>query len=168
MSQGEASARRARAIGRVLGTLDGALQVLGALCLAGLTALVLLQVVLRYVVGSVPAFTEEVARYAMIWMALTATAVGVRHGAHIRIDAAASAIGAVSPRLAVLHGAILDAITLAICLVLVWYGVDMVRFAAFQTSEGLRIPLSYPYVIVPVAFAVAALFAAARILTRSR
>ena len=46
---------------------------------------------------------------------------------------------------------------------LVWYGFDMVRFAATQTSEGLRIPLSYPYVVVPVAFALAAAFSIARL-----
>ncbi len=49
---------------------------------------------------------------------------------------------------------------------LVWYGVDMVRFAAGQTSEGLRIPLSYPYVAVPVAFALAAVFALLRLCGR--
>lgn len=168
MSGAAGGSQRVAGLGRALGALDWALRVVGALCLLGLTVLVLLQVVLRYFVGSVPAFAEEMARYAMIWMALTATAVGVREGTHIRIDAAASAIAHLSPRLAVLHGALLDTITLAICLVLVWYGIDMVSFAAFQTSEGLRIPLSYPYVIVPVAFAVAALFAAARILTRPR
>ena len=150
---------------RFVNTVETGLRVVAALCLAGLTLLVLLQVALRYGVGSVPAFTEEIARYAMVWMTLLVSAVAVREGSHIRIDIVPTAIGAVAPRVRRGLEALLDLISLTVFLVLVWYGVDMVRFAATQTSEGLRLPLSYPYVAVPVAFAFAAAFALTRLFT---
>ena len=49
---------------------------------------------------------------------------------------------------------------------LVIQGLDMVQFAAGQRSEGLRIPLSWPYAALPVAFGFATLFALGRLLTR--
>ena len=148
---------------RLVRAIDLGLRVVGATCLAALTALVLVQVALRYGGGSVPAFTEELARYAMVWMALLVAAVGVHEGSHIRIDVVPLALARLAPRLHRTLEAAVDAVSLTIFLVLVWYGVDMVRFAAAQSSEGLRIPLSYPYAVVPGAFALAALFAAIRL-----
>jgi TRAP-type C4-dicarboxylate transport system permease small subunit len=116
----------------------------------------------------VPAFTEEVARYAMIWMALLASAVAVREASHIRVDFVPMVLAARAPRLGAVLAAALDAITLGVVLVLCWQGVDMVAFAAGQRSEGLRISLSWPYAAVPVAFACASLFALARLVTAGR
>ena len=53
--------------------------------------------------------------------------------------------------------------TLGICLVILWQGLDIVSFATMQRSEGLRIPMSWPYTAMPVAFGFAALFAMARL-----
>ncbi|MEO1104932.1 MAG: TRAP transporter small permease [Pseudomonadota bacterium] len=144
--------------------IETVLCVVAALCLAGLTGLVLLQVALRYGGGGVPAFTEEIARYAMIFMALLASAVAVREASHIRIDTVPLLLARIAPGLRRALEAVLDTLSLGIFLVVAWYGVDMVRFASIQLSDGLRIPLSYPYVIVPVAFSLAALFALARLL----
>ena len=75
-----------RALSALVRALDRGLRLAAALCLAGMFALIVAQVVLRYGGGGVPVFTEEVARYAMIWMALLASAVAAREGSHIRID----------------------------------------------------------------------------------
>ncbi len=151
---------------RLVRGVETALRVVAALCLAGLTLLVTFQVVARYGIGSVPIFTEEVARYAMIWMALLAAAVGVREASHIRIDFVPGLLSSLAPRLNLVLEAVLDFVSLTVFLVLIWYGVDMVMFAAGQTSEGLRLPLSYPYLAVPVSFVFAALFAFLRLKER--
>ncbi len=148
----------------IVALIERGLRVVAALCLVALSGLVVFQVVARYGLGGVPLFTEEAARYAMIWMALLAAAVGVREASHIRIDFVPMALGAASPRLKRGLEAALDVISLTVFLTLVWYGVDMTLFAAGQTSEGMRVPLSYPYAAVPVAFVFAALFAGLRLL----
>lgn len=156
------------AIERLLDLLDGALRVFAALCLLVLLGLVGAQVFLRYGIGSVPFFMEEVARYGMIWMALAATAIAVREASHISVEFVPAVLMAQMPALGrALHFA-LDLIALAVFFVLIWYGIDMMRFAAGQTSEGMRIPLSIPYGALPTCFALAAIFAVARLLTGSR
>ncbi|WP_309083812.1 TRAP transporter small permease [Chelativorans sp.] len=153
---------------RVVGLVETALRAVAALCLAVLTTLVVAQVFLRYGLGSVPFFTEEVARYAMIWMALLATAVGVREASHIRVDFVPTALGVASPPTQLVLEAVLDVISLTAFLVLLWYGIDMTIFAAGQTSDGLRISLSYPYAAVPVAFFFASAFAILRLVEKLR
>lgn len=133
-----------------------------ALCLAGMLALVLAQVGLRYSGAGVPAFTEELARYAMIWMTLLAMAVAVREGSHIGIDFIPATLRAKAPRAANWLEALFDLLSVALFIILIWQGIDMVSFAFSQRSEGLQIRLAYPYVIMPIAFLLAALFALSR------
>ena len=153
---------------RLLDLLDGALRVFAALCLLVLLGLVGAQVFLRYGIGSVPFFMEEVARYGMIWMALAATAIAVREASHISVEFVPAVLMAQAPAFGRVLQFALDLIALAVFFVLIWYGVDMVRFAAGQTSEGIRIPLSIPYAALPACFALAAIFAVARLLTGPR
>lgn len=152
----------------VIRAIETGLRIVAALCLAGMFALVIAQVVLRYTGGGIPVFTEEVARYAMIWMALLASAVAVREGSHIRIDLLPVTLHFLARPLGRGLEFVIDVIALGVFLVLFWQGLDMVQFAAAQRSEGLRISLAWPYSAVPVAFAFASLFAIARLLLRDR
>lgn len=147
---------------------DTGLRITAALCVAFMFVLMLAQVLLRYTAIGVPAFTEELARYAMVWMALFATAVAVREGSHIRVDFVPAVLGSVAPFVGRALEFLLDAITLAVCLIILWQGIDIVSFAAGQRSDGLRIPLSWPYMAMPVAFGFAAIFALARLVVRNR
>ena len=155
-----------RALVLTVRALDAGLRWGAALCLAGMFALMVVQVALRYSPLAVPAFTEEIARYAMVWMALLASAVAVREGSHIRIDLLPAVLGHLAPPLGRALEWLLDAVTLAVCLTILWQGLDIVAFAAGQRSDGLRIPMSWPYTALPVAFGFAAFFAAVRLLAR--
>ncbi|MGV0875904.1 TRAP transporter small permease [Martelella sp. FLE1502] len=153
---------------RVVDLVDRLLRAVAALCLFALTCLVVFQVVSRYGWGRVPLFAEESARYAMIWMAMLAAAVGVRDGSHIRIEFVPDGLGVISKAARRVLEAVLDVISLTIFLVLMWYGYDSMLFAAGQASDGMRIPLSYPYSVVPIAFFIAAVFAVLRIVAGVR
>jgi TRAP-type C4-dicarboxylate transport system, small permease component len=155
------------ALARIVLAVEAGLRVFAAACLGLMALLVVAQVVLRYGGGSVPAFTEEVARYAMIWMALMAAAVAVSEGSHIRIDLV-PALLARRPAAAAALATMLEVVALTVFLVLLWQGIDMVAFAHGQRSDGLRLRLSYPYAAVPVALAFTSLFAAARMAAARR
>lgn len=148
--------------------IETGLRAIAALCLVGMFALMLAQVLLRYTALGVPAFTEEVARYAMIWMALLASAVAVREGSHIRVDFVPVILKTFAPRLGIALQFLLDVLLLGVFLVILWQGIGVVEYAARQRSDGLRIALSYPYAILPIAFGLAALFALARLIARER
>lgn len=155
-----------RQLAVIVVSIETALRGAAALCLAVMAALIVFQVGLRYGFGGGSVFTEEVARYAMIWMALLASAVAAREGSHIRVDLVPSVLTALVPRLAGVLARLIDLVSLTIFLVLLWWGVDMALFASAQTSEGLRLSLAYPYAAVPVAFGFACLFTLARLVSR--
>ena len=72
--------------------LGGIESFLGVLFLVGMVVVVFLQVVLRSVVGTALNWSEEVARYLMIWCTGFGISICVRTGANIGIQAIVDAL----------------------------------------------------------------------------
>lgn len=155
-------------LARSVSILDNVLRAAAALCLLAMFALVVIQVLLRYTGAGIPVFTEEVARYAMIWSTLLASAIAIREASHIRISLLPDFLAQTLPVAERILRFVLDAVTLGVVAVLFWQGIEMVIFAAGQRSDGLRISLSYPYAAVPVSFLFATFFASVRLLIGNR
>jgi TRAP-type C4-dicarboxylate transport system permease small subunit len=119
---------------------------------AGLTGLmagvVLLGVFTRYVLNDPLAWTEEAARYALIWLSWLGGGLALRRGAHIAVEFLLDAIPSAPTRAAVLFAGRVAAIFfLAIC---VWYGLVLVQRVSFQSTIALGISMQLPYASVPV------------------
>ena len=142
------------------GWLERALRVIGATALLALFALVLAQVGMRYGLGFTPFFTEEIARYALVWSVLAGAAVSVLIDAHIRVAFVPDLMRPKWRRRWMLG---LDLITLALLAILAVAAVRSFGFAEGQTSDGLQISLQYPYAALPVAFGIAFVFLAIRL-----
>ena len=118
-----------------------------AIALGLMAALVIYQVGARYLLGSPPSWTEELARFLQVWLVLLASPVCVRRGMHLAVDY-------VTPRLppgaalALRTGVLL--ISALFCLGLAFYGVRLLAVAALQTSPALGISMVWPYLAVPV------------------
>ena len=131
---------------------------LGAACFAALFLLMVAQVILRYGFSFTPFFTEEIARYAMIWSALAGASLATKHNSHIRVDFVARLLPAPVRRI---WQVILDSAVLVLFAILVVQGVKSSLFLHSQASMGLQIPLSYPTLGVPIFFTIAIVFALA-------
>ena len=140
--------------------LERGTRAVGAAALLLLFALVVAQVILRYGFGITPFFTEEVARYALVWSVLAGAAVSVRTDSHIRVTFLPDRF---RPRLRRGWMRLLDLVTLLLLAVLVVASLQTVDYAAGQTSSGLQLPLQIPYAALPVAFLLALLFQAGRL-----
>ena len=140
--------------------LERLLRVIGAAALLVLFALIVAQVVMRYGFGVTPFFTEEVARYALVWSVLAGAAVSVRIDGHIRVTFVPELL---RPGWRWCWMRVLDLVTLALLLILAWAAVRTVEFAGGQTSDGLQVPLRYPYAALPVAFGLGLLFIVVRL-----
>jgi TRAP-type C4-dicarboxylate transport system permease small subunit len=66
--------------------LDRALEALVAVVMAVLVVDVIWQVFTRYVLRAPSSWTEELATFLMIWVALLGASVGLNRGAHLGID----------------------------------------------------------------------------------
>ena len=124
-------------------------------CVALLILLVLdvwLGVLVRYVIPLPLTFTEELARYLMIWMALLAVSSGIVHREHIGVEFIFEKLPAWARRwLAVAF----DLIAFAFFAALFWYGLDFVDRGFKRITMIYAIPKAYPFMGVPLAAGVA-------------
>lgn len=120
-------------------------------CVALLVLLVLdvwLGVLLRYVIPLPLTFTEELARYLMIWMALLAVSSGIAHREHIGVEF-------IFVRLHV-HvrrwlSVAFDVIAFMFFFALFWYGLGFVERGMSRLTMIYAIPKGYAFAGVPLA-----------------
>ncbi|MCA2013599.1 TRAP transporter small permease [Cereibacter sphaeroides] len=89
------------------------------MALALLVSVVFLQVVARYVFASPPPWTEELARYCMIWAGLMGATLSFKR----RFDPALMTASLSSPVLALLAGLVRGAVVLIYLLPILWFSV---------------------------------------------
>lgn len=124
-------------------------------CVALMILLVLdvwLGVVARYLLPFQVSFTEELARYLMIWMALLAVSSCISHREHIGV---LFVFERFPPQVRRWLSVIFDLIALIFFAVIFYYGLGMVErgFSRFTMIEA--IPKAYPFMGVPLAGALA-------------
>lgn len=151
-SRGTGAERLKAAVDRLLGGF-----------LAGLMGLLVLdvlwQVFTRFVLGDPSSFTDELARYLLIWVALIGGAYTAGQRMHLAIDLLPTH----------LHGRARHAVGIAIegAVLLFAVGVMVVGGARLvgltlllgQTSAALQIPLGYVYMALPLSGALIAFYA---------
>ena len=123
---------------RIERTLDAIL----GLMLLTVTLALFYQVFGRYVVGRAPAWTEEVARMMVAWMAMLGTGACLREGGHVAVGAL---VNSVSPRVKVVLLALRDVAVMTTAGVLAWAGMRFAMLNAEQESAALEIPMAIPY-----------------------
>lgn len=108
--------------------------------------------ILYYPIG----WTEEIARYSQVWLALLGTQIGLRSGGQMAIQVLTSRLKGV-PGKAV--NILADVIILAFCLTVVSYSLDLMRvqIANGQVSSALKLPMTVPYAAMPFCFSVMSL-----------
>lgn len=121
------------------------------LCVLLLALLVLdvwLGVVVRYLVPLPITFTEELARYLMIWMALLAVSSGIVHREHIGVE---FVFGRLPPALRRVLAVSFDLIGFVFFLVLFWYGLFFAEKGFSRLTMIYAMPKGYAFASVPAA-----------------
>lgn len=130
------------------------------------TALILVQVVLRYGFNTGIPWAEELAVYAMIWTAFIAASAAMRTNGHLTVDLVLLLVG--TRALAWIRRAGL-VILVAFGLALATFGFQLVRQAMDfgQLSAGLQAPMWLVYLILPISGALVTLRAVMLLLART-
>lgn len=142
---------------RILLTINDKLEeVLCALLLSGIVALMGTQVVGRYVLGFVSPVFEEVSRWFFVWFIYLGAALGAKRGGHFRVvvyklifkgkaDAAVTILG--------------DLIWLGFNIIMIIAGTQFVISTIKQQylSPALMFPMKYIYLIIPLGYSLIAI-----------
>lgn len=142
--------------GEILGErLNWVIERVCALLVAVMVLAVWLGVLSRYVFQwQEITWTEEFARYIMIWAALLAVSCGVHHREHVGLMLLLESLPG---RLHHLVRLGLDLLGLVFFAVLIYYGFNMAREGLHQYAMIFDMNMAIPFAAVPVAAAFAAL-----------
>ena len=119
------------------------------LLLAAMSCIVFANVSLRFLTNFSITWSEEVARYLMIWMTFIGAGLALRFGAHVAIANFQEMLPTSAQRL--MRGAV-ALLLFVFCLIMVWMGYDYMSRMRFQVTPATRVSFSYIYAAMPIGF----------------
>jgi TRAP-type C4-dicarboxylate transport system permease small subunit len=146
---------------RVNGALAGLIAFLLILSVAILVIPVTLQILSRYT-PLIPAYiwTEELARFCLVYAVMLGAMLAVREGTHFVVDVFPRLSPQGEARVELLSGSFV----LMFAFVFLWWGWEFTEFAIYRISELAELPLWIIHIAWPIAGAVWLLFEAERML----
>jgi C4-dicarboxylate transporter DctQ subunit len=122
----------------------------GALVVMSIT-----QVIARYFFGYPLGWTDEAARFLLIWSVFLSVPILAARQGFLRVDALVSTLPEAAQRVV---GLLVSLTGASFLLWVGWLGTRMMAVAANQTSTALNVPYSYIYLSLPVGFTLGALY----------
>lgn len=124
----------------------GVEKLLAALGMA-MAAIVATQVVCRYVFNNSLFWSEEAARYLLVWLTFLGAAAAYYRGVHPGIDILSSRLG---PGLQRGKALAVHLVCLAFFTVMIWQGAVFGHFVRLQSSPSLALPMWAVVLAIPV------------------
>ena len=148
----------------LLDKIEKSLAIIIAVLMAVLVIDVTWQVVSRFILSDPSSFTEEIALFLLLWIAMLGAAYAFRRGAHLGLDIVIEKLQGAkkvnAQRLA-------DLVCLFFaCAILVYGGLQLVllNLELQQTSAALGIQIWKIYIVIPISGVLIAIFAIERML----
>jgi len=115
--------------------------------LTAMTLIVFAQVLFRYLFQSPLYWSEEAARYLMIWIVFLGASIGIRKGSHLGFTWFVEKSNSKTRRICAL---IAHLGLLAFALNIIYYGTIITLQNLEQLSPGLQMPVAFVYACLPV------------------
>ncbi|MDJ0711955.1 MAG: TRAP transporter small permease [Woeseiaceae bacterium] len=143
-----------------MGMLDRFLRFALAFLMTAMVGSVVWQVLSRYLFVVPAAWTEELARFLLIWIGMLGAAYAYRQGSHLGIDLLAEKLAEIGKQR--LHRIVHIVCLLFAASVLVVGGGSLVSMTweLKQYSAAMGLPIAYVYAVIPASGVLISLFAA--------
>lgn len=135
--------------------LDALLQPVVFAGMAALIGVITLQIVSRVLFTAV-GWTEEVARFLLVWITFLAGTLAFQRGRHIAVTFVVDALPGRLRQLARIAALL---IVLAFMIALIVIGYRYMQVQSFQKSASLRLSMTYVYAVMPICAAIMAWYA---------
>ncbi len=129
---------------------DLALKYLLVLLMLLMVADVTWQVVSRYVVKSPSSYTEEIARFLLIWISFLGASYAYRHRLHLGIDLLTEKLTGTSKHWANIFSYCMCALFFGAVLVFGGSNLVLLTLELEQVSGALGLPMFYVYSVIPL------------------
>lgn len=122
--------------------------ILGLLLFIALITLSL-QVFSRFVLNVTPVWASELAKYLMVWITFIGGGLAVRYQKLIRLEFLFTMF-TFKPAIEKVIKGLAAVITMAFCVIILMYSVQILEIVHNQKSPALQIPMSIPYLAISV------------------
>lgn len=119
------------------------------LLLGAMAVIVFANVSLRYLTNFSITWSEEVARYLMIWMTFIGAGLALRTGGHVAVGNFQEMLGPNGQRAI---RVLILCLLLAFFSIMIWMGLNYMDRARFQLTPATRVSFSYIYAAMPIGF----------------
>lgn len=142
-------------IDKILSVIEKILNVFVVVLFVGMLFSLSVQVISRYVFNTGFSWTEESARYMMVWLVFSGAALCTRRDIHVAVDA----MEEMAPKIRIALKLIQRIILIVYCAMVFKFGLSSLANAAKQTSPNMQVPMNIIYGIFPVAMTFILLYA---------
>jgi TRAP-type C4-dicarboxylate transport system permease small subunit len=108
----------------------------------GMAVIVFLQFFTRYILNDSLAWTEEIARYLLMWVTFVGAAIAMRRGTHIAVEAAFLIL---PPPIVRVLSFVVDVLVVGFVALLCWFSVAITQRMQIQTMTVIPWPMSIVY-----------------------
>jgi TRAP-type C4-dicarboxylate transport system permease small subunit len=115
-----------------------------------MTINVLWQVASRYILGAPSPFTDELARYLMIWIGILGAAYVSGRNMHVAIDVLPRRFDQPAQKQLMLIVRVLIILFCLLAMVIGGSRLVYITYVLDQNSPALQLPLSVVYVVIPI------------------
>jgi len=112
-----------------------------------MTLIILIQIFFRFVIYKPVPWSEEAARYLMIWMGMLGSVIALRKGRHIGVTAL---IDILPEKFSFLVGLFVRVCMACFLGLIAYEGFILAMFNYSQLSAAMEIPMMIPYMAIPV------------------
>lgn len=112
-----------------------------------MVAAIVWQVFARYVLERPTVWSEELARFLVVWVTMLGSALAIRRNGHVTVTVF---VELMPPWLQRVVGIVRDGLVVSMAGLLAYYGYGFALAGGRRTSSGLDVPMLYPYAAICV------------------
>ncbi|TLS38428.1 TRAP transporter small permease [Pseudalkalibacillus caeni] len=127
--------------------INKVLRIVVAVLLIIMSIVIAVQVFSRFILGNSITWSEELARYLMIWLVFLASSLALRMKALIGVEAISERLSFKARRFL---KTIVHALNIAFFVFLLIKGVEMLGHVQTQSSPAMHISMAWAYAAIPV------------------
>jgi len=127
---------------RLATRLQALIEATAMILLVVMLAAIAYQVFARYVLKSPTFWSEELARFLIVWVTMLGSSALIRESGHISVDFFVNLLPPAGQRV---MRFVNDCLVLIMCGAIAYYGCMLVQIGGRTTSSGLGISMAYPY-----------------------
>ncbi|WP_067093768.1 TRAP transporter small permease [Marinomonas atlantica] len=135
--------------------IDKCFAILASASLLAIAAVVLLQVISRFMLPTSPVWTEELSRYLFIYLIVLSSGLVIRDDRHVRLELFQ---GFLNPFWKRLYTVACHVLTAAFALYLIPFSMQYAQIGKWQMSPTLEMPMLWVFISVTIFFYLTAFY----------